>query len=42
MSKQITIKNQTKLKVYLEKEKKNDVKPNSIRTKKDSKRTPTN
>ena len=27
MSKQATIKNQTKLKVYLEKEKKNDTKP---------------
>jgi hypothetical protein len=27
MSKQVTIKNQTKLKVYLEKAKKNDTKP---------------
>lgn len=38
MSKQVTIKNQTKLKVYLEKAKKNDIKPNSQRTDKDRKR----
>lgn len=42
MSKQITIKNQTKLKVYLEKAKKNDVKPNSSRVKEDSRRPRTN
>jgi len=38
MSKQVTIKNQNKLKVYLEKAKKNDIKPNSQRTDKDRKR----
>ncbi len=42
MSKQVTIKNQTKLKVYLEKAKNNDAKPNSRRTKDDSKRPRTN
>ena len=38
MSKQVTIKNQTKLKVYLEKAKKNDTKPNSNRVKEDRQR----
>jgi hypothetical protein len=38
MSKQVTIKNQTKLKVYLEKAKKNDIKPNSQRTNNDRQR----
>lgn len=38
MSKQVNIKNQTKLKVYLEKAKKNDTKPNSERTNNDRKR----
>jgi hypothetical protein len=38
MSKQVNIKNQTKLKVYLEKAKKNDTKPNSERTNKDRQR----
>jgi hypothetical protein len=42
MSKQITIKNQTKLKVYLEKVKKNDIKPNSKGVKDNSQRTRTN
>ncbi len=42
MSKQVTIKNQNKLKVYLEKAKKNDIKPNSQRTDKDRKRPRTN
>ena len=42
MSKQITIKNQTKLKVYLDKVKKNDTKPNSQRTDNDRKRPRTN
>ena len=42
MSKQVTIKNQTKLKVYLEKAKNNDAKTNSRRTKDDSKRPRTN
>lgn len=42
MSKQVTIKNQTKLKVYLEKAKKNDIKPNSQRTNNDRKLTRTN
>lgn len=38
MSKQVTIKNQNKLRVYLEKAKKNDIKPNSQRTDKDRER----
>jgi hypothetical protein len=38
MSKQVTIKNQTKLKVYLEKAKKNDTKSNSERINKDRQR----
>ena len=42
MSKQINIKNQNKLKVYLAKEKKNDIKPNSQRTDNDRKRPRTN
>jgi hypothetical protein len=42
MSKQVTIKNQNKLKVYLEKAKKNDIKPNSQRTDKDRKQSRTN
>jgi hypothetical protein len=42
MSKQVNIKNQNKLKVYLAKEKKNDIKPNSQRTDNDRKRTRTN
>jgi hypothetical protein len=42
MSKQVTIKNQNKLKVYLEKAKKNDIKPNSQRTDNDRKPTRTN
>ena len=42
MSKQVTIKNQNKLKVYLEKAKSNDAKPNSRRVEKDSKRPRTN
>ncbi len=42
MSKQVTIKNQNKLKVYLEKAKTNDVKPNSRRVKEDCKRPRTN
>ena len=42
MSKQVTIKNQNKLKVYLAKEKKNDIKPNSQRTNNDRKPTRTN
>ena len=42
MSKQVTIKNQNKLRVYLEKAKKNDIKPNSQRTDKNRKRPRTN
>ena len=42
MSKQATIKNQTKLKVYLAKEKKNDTESNRQRTDKDRKRPRTN
>jgi hypothetical protein len=42
MSKQATIKNQTKLKVYLAKEKKNDTKSNCQGTDKDRKRPRTN
>jgi hypothetical protein len=42
MSKQVNIKNQNKLKVYLAKEKKNDIKPNSQRTDNDRKRARTN
>ena len=38
MSKQVTIKNQNKLKVYLEKAKKNYIKPNSGETDKYRKR----
>jgi hypothetical protein len=42
MSKQVNIKNQTKLKVYLEKAKKNDIESNRQRTDKDRKRPRTN
>ncbi len=42
MSKQVTIKNQNKLKVYLEKAKKNDFESNRQRTDKDRKRPRTN
>ena len=42
MSKEAKIKNQNKLKVYLEKAKKNDIKPNSQRTDNDRKPTRTN
>ena len=42
MSKQVTIKNQNKLKVYLEKAKKNDIESNRQRTDKDRKRPRTN
>jgi hypothetical protein len=42
MSKQVTIKNQNKLKVYLEKAKKNDIKPNSSTTDKTRQRPRTN
>jgi hypothetical protein len=42
MSKVTTIKNQNKLRVYLEKAKNNDAKPNSRRIKEDSKRPRTN
>jgi hypothetical protein len=38
MSKQVTIKNQTKLKVYLEKAKKNDTESNRRGTNKDRQR----
>jgi hypothetical protein len=42
MSKQATIKNQTKLKVFLEKSKKNDTKPNSKTINNNGQRTRTN
>lgn len=42
MSKEANIKNQNKLKVYLEKAKKNDTKPNSSTTDKTRQRPRTN